>query len=117
MFQETFCRFHAKFFRTNLETPINIGRAGRMLILTRKTGESILIGDDIEVIVTSIDQNKVRVGIKSPAHIPIYREELYRKIQQENRDAASIGKEDIDSMLELFSGVPEGDTPENRDDS
>jgi carbon storage regulator len=88
-----------------------------MLILTRKTGESILIGDDIEVTITSIDQNKVRVGIKSPSHIPIYREELYRKIQQENRDAALIGKDEIDNMLELFAGVPESKTPGNRDDS
>jgi carbon storage regulator len=88
-----------------------------MLILTRKTGESILIGDDIEVVITSIDQNKVRVGIKSPSHIPIYREELYRKIQQENRAAASIGKDEFDNMLELFTGVPRSNTPGNRDDS
>ncbi len=75
-----------------------------MLILTRKMGESILIGDDIEVVITSIDQNKVRVGIKSPPQIPIYREELYRKIQAENRAAAAIGKDEFDSLLEAFAG-------------
>ncbi len=75
-----------------------------MLILTRKSGESILIGDDIEVTITSIDQNKVRVGIKSPPHVPIYREELYRKIQQENRAAALIGKDEFDSLLDLYTG-------------
>ncbi len=79
-----------------------------MLILTRKTGESILIGDHIEVTITSIDQNKVRVGIKSPSNIPIYREELYRRIQQENRAAASIGKEEFDNMLELYTGKQNG---------
>lgn len=78
-----------------------------MLILTRKAGESILIGDDIEITITAIDQNKVKVGIKSPAHIPIYREELYRKIQEENRVAASIGKDELDSMLEKYSPEPE----------
>ena len=80
-----------------------------MLVLTRKVGESILIGDDIEVTVTMIDQNKVKIGIKSPPQIPIYREELYRKIQQENRSAASVGKNELDSMLELFTagGLPE----------
>ncbi len=75
-----------------------------MLILTRKMGESILIGDDIEVVITSIDQNKVRVGIKSPPQIPIYREELYRKIQAENRAAAGIGKDELDSLLEVYAG-------------
>ncbi len=75
-----------------------------MLILTRKTGESILIGDHIEIVITSIDQNKVRVGIKSPANVPIYREELYRKIQQENRDAAFIGKDEFETLILNYSG-------------
>ena len=75
-----------------------------MLILTRKMGESILIGDDIEVVITSIDQNKVRVGIKSPPQIPIYREELYRRIQAENRAAAAIGKDELDNLLEAYGG-------------
>jgi carbon storage regulator len=81
-----------------------------MLILTRKPGESILIGDDIVVTITSIDQNKVRVGIKGPAHIPIYREELYTKIQKENRAAALIGKDEFESLLDIYStGRPGGD--------
>ncbi len=83
-----------------------------MLILTRKTGESILIGDDIEVTVTSIDQNKVRVGIKSPAHIPIYRGELYRKIQKENKAAALIGKDEFESLLGIYTAGRQGVTPD-----
>ncbi|MCL5405758.1 MAG: carbon storage regulator CsrA [Deltaproteobacteria bacterium] len=79
-----------------------------MLILTRKTGESILIGEDIEVTITSIDQNKVRVGIKSPAHVPIYREELYRRIQKENRAAALIGKEEFENLLDTYTGSRQG---------
>jgi carbon storage regulator len=82
-----------------------------MLILTRKPGESILIGDDIEVTITSIDQNKVRVGIKSPSHIPIYREELYRKIQKENRAAALIGKDEFESLLDIYSSGRQGGDP------
>ena len=82
-----------------------------MLILTRKTGESILIGDNIEVTITSIDQNKVRVGIKSPPHVPIYREELYRKIQQENKAAALIGKEEFESLLDQYAGGAQGEPP------
>ena len=87
-----------------------------MLILTRKSGESILIGDDIEIVITSIDQNKVKVGINSPSHIPIYRAELYRKIQEENRGAASIGKDEFDNMLEKYTGASTG-TEIERDNS
>lgn len=74
-----------------------------MLILTRRIGESIRIGDDITILITSVDQNKVKVGITSPRHIPIYREELYLKIQQENKEAASVGQGDLDEMLELVT--------------
>jgi len=85
-----------------------------MLILTRKPGESILIGDDIQITITSIDQNKVRVGIKGPAHIPIYREELYRKIQKENRAAALIGKDEFESLLDIYSSGRQGDGPDRQ---
>jgi carbon storage regulator len=47
-----------------------------MLILTRKEGESIIIGDGIEVKITRINGNEVRVGIAAPRHIPVYRKEL-----------------------------------------
>jgi carbon storage regulator len=79
-----------------------------MLILTRKAGESILIGDDIEVTITSIDQNKVRAGIKSPSHIPIHREEIYRKIQRENRAAAHMGKDEFENLLDIYAGGRRG---------
>jgi carbon storage regulator len=74
-----------------------------MLILTRRMGESIRIGDDITVLITGVDQNKVKIGITSPRHIPIYREELYLKIQQENKEAAGIEQGDLDEMLELVT--------------
>jgi carbon storage regulator len=74
-----------------------------MLILTRRMGESIRIGDDITVLITGVDQNKVKIGITSPRHIPIYREELYLKIQQENKEAAGVDQGDLDEMLELVT--------------
>jgi carbon storage regulator len=74
-----------------------------MLILTRRMGESIRIGDDITVLITGVDQNKVKIGITSPRHIPIYREELYLKIQQENKEAAGIEQGDLDEILELVT--------------
>jgi len=70
-----------------------------MLVLTRKAGESIRIGEDIEIIVSAVDQNKVKIGIRSPRHIPIYREEIYQKILAENRAAATLQHEDVDSMV------------------
>ncbi len=74
-----------------------------MLILTRKVGESIRIGEDIEILVTSIEQNKVRIGVRSPRHIPVHREELYRKIQEENRVAALMEARDLEDVMTLFS--------------
>ena len=73
-----------------------------MLVLTRKVGESIRIGDDVEVIITAIEPNKVRVGIRSPRCVPVYREELYQKIQEENRAAACVKIGDLDEMLQIF---------------
>ncbi len=66
-----------------------------LLVLSRKLGESIRIGDDIEIIVTEITPNRVKIGIKSPKYIPIYREELYEKIKEENKKAALIQHEDL----------------------
>ena len=54
-----------------------------MLILTRRTGETIIIGDDTEVTVLGVKGNQVRVGIKAPDDVGIYREEIYRRIKEE----------------------------------
>ena len=73
-----------------------------MLILTRKVGESIRIGDEVEVVITSIEPNKVKIGIRSPRCIPVYREELYQKIQEDNRAAACVRMGDLDEMLQIL---------------
>ena len=54
-----------------------------MLVLTRKEGETIHIGDDILVTVLQISGNQARIGIHAPAETPVHREEIYRRIQQE----------------------------------
>jgi len=76
-----------------------------MLVLTRKIGESFRIGDDIEIVITGVERNKVKVGIRSPSHIPVYRSELYQRILEENRQAAQAGTNDIKAVLTAFSGV------------
>lgn len=54
-----------------------------MLVLTRKSNQSIMIGDDIEVSVLSIMGEKVRIGIQAPRDVPVFRKEVYLEIQQE----------------------------------
>ncbi len=55
-----------------------------MLVLARKTNESIMIGDDIEIVVIDIKGDQVKLGIKAPKKITVHRKEIYNEIQQEN---------------------------------
>ncbi len=59
-----------------------------MLIITRRPGEKIMLGDDIVVHVMEIVGNSVRVGIEAPRSIPVYREEIWNAVRDENRAAA-----------------------------
>ncbi len=59
-----------------------------MLVLTRKTRESIMIGDDIEVTVLSSDGAKVRLGIQAPSNVPVHRTEIYLEIRAHDREGA-----------------------------
>jgi carbon storage regulator len=60
-----------------------------MLVLTRKSNESIMIGDEIELSILSVSGDKVRVGIQAPREIPVFRKEVWLEIQQENAPAGS----------------------------
>lgn len=81
-----------------------------MLILTRKLGESITIGDDIRVSVLGIRGRQVRLGIDAPSNIVVHREEIYVKIQEENRKAAGNTKSDLLGMVRMIKGKITGDT-------
>ncbi|MGE5560007.1 MAG: carbon storage regulator CsrA [Chloroflexota bacterium] len=59
-----------------------------MLILTRRVGQAIIIGDGIEVRVVEVKGDQVRLGIVAPALVPVHRQEIYEQIQAENRRAA-----------------------------
>ena len=62
-----------------------------MLVLTRKPGQSIIIGDGIEVEVLSVAGEKVRLGITAPREVEIFRHEVYERIQNERREENSAG--------------------------
>jgi carbon storage regulator len=59
-----------------------------MLVLTRKSNQSIMIGDDIEISVLAIVGEKVRIGIQAPRDVPVFRKEVYLEIQDERAEAA-----------------------------
>ncbi len=66
-----------------------------MLVLTRKTNQSIMIGDEVEVSVLAVSRDKIRLGISAPREVPVFRKEVYLSIQEEReaeeREAASKG--------------------------
>ncbi len=63
-----------------------------MLVLTRRLGESIRIGDNISIRVLDIQRGQVRVAIDAPREIPVHREEIYQLVQEENRKAANAAQ-------------------------
>jgi len=84
-----------------------------MLILTRRPGESIAIGDDVLVSVIEVSRTRVRIGIEAPQHVLILRQELREAVKEENRAGYQVRREEvktaIDSLQKLFrssSGGP-----------
>ena len=70
-----------------------------MLVLTRKSNQSIMIGDDIEVSVLAIMGEKVRIGIQAPRDVPVFRKEVYLEIQQERVSSDKDARDEVDAAL------------------
>ena len=62
-----------------------------MLILTRRVGETVMIGDDVTITVLGMKGNQVRVGINAPKHVAVHREEIYERIKREQQGGGSGG--------------------------
>ncbi|MBI5816294.1 MAG: carbon storage regulator CsrA [Nitrospinae bacterium] len=80
-----------------------------MLVLTRKLGESVTIGDNIKISVIDIKGRQVRLGIEAPADMTIHREEVYAKIQEENQRAAFLKAVDLKKLAGMFPSRPAGE--------
>ncbi|HOE91035.1 MAG TPA: carbon storage regulator CsrA [Candidatus Cloacimonadota bacterium] len=77
-----------------------------MLVLTRKQGESIRIGDDIEIVITDINKGSARIGVLAPKNTTIYRKEVYERILKENQAAAQLAQKtnSLEDLNKILSG-------------
>lgn len=73
-----------------------------MLVLTRKLGESIRIGDNIVVKIVDLDGRHVKLGIEAPKNVTVNREEIYEKIQKENRAASAAREINLQDIAQQF---------------
>ena len=75
-----------------------------MLALSRKVNESIMLGNDIEVTVLEIKGDQVKIGIKAPKNVSIFRKEIYVQIEEENKKAAeqTANRETIEKTLDTL---------------
>jgi len=83
-----------------------------VLILTRKQGESITIGDDIKVTVLGVYGRQVRLGVEAPLKVVVHREEVYLKIKEENRKARTVRRDLLD-LARLIKGKVKGTLPDS----
>jgi len=74
-----------------------------MLILTRKFGENIRIGDKIKIIILDVKGGQVKLGIDAPPNIAVHREEIYERIREENRRASGISAKALRDVAHIFN--------------
>ncbi|MEU8229693.1 carbon storage regulator CsrA [Actinoplanes sp. NPDC048967] len=83
-----------------------------MLVLTRRAGESVMIGDDVVVTVLETRGDVVRIGINAPRSVQVHREEVYQELQAVNREAASPDEAAVRAVTEMLrpaGAEPPGD--------
>lgn len=73
-----------------------------MLVLTRKSGEGIWIGDNIHIVVVDIREGQVKLGVEASRETPIYRDEIYEKIRKANISASDLGTDEFEWIKRGF---------------
>jgi carbon storage regulator len=74
-----------------------------MLILSRRPGESVHLGDDIKITILSIKGQQIKLGLEVPEHMPVYREEIYLKVQTQNASALELDNNDLMMAAALWT--------------
>jgi carbon storage regulator len=77
-----------------------------VLVLTRRAGESLMVGDDVVITVLDVRGDVVRIGIKAPRSVQVHREEVYRELQRVNREAASPSDLAVAALGRMFDETP-----------
>ncbi len=79
-----------------------------MLILTRRSGESLYLGDNIKVTVLSIQGKQIKLGLDVPREMTVYREEIYKRVQEQNKLALESKDDDLMQVTTLWQGKNQG---------
>jgi carbon storage regulator len=74
-----------------------------MLVLTRRAGESVMIGDDVVITVLEARGDVIRLGIQAPRDVQVHREEVYRELQAANREAASPTEDAVRALTKMLN--------------
>lgn len=77
-----------------------------MLALTRKKGESIIIGDNVEVVVLSVGRDQVKLGINAPREVVVHRKEIFELVQNQNKESKGI---DVNMLKSIKTKLPKAD--------
>lgn len=76
-----------------------------MLILTRRVGESIVIGDDVTITVFEVRGDAVRIGVDAPRSVQVHREEVYQELQRANQQAVAVSDQGLDALRGALRGA------------
>jgi len=85
-----------------------------MLILTRKTGEAIVIGEEITIRVLEVKGGQAKIGVEAPGHVAVHRQEIFERIMEENKKAAQDAPADLDDLAAALPSRPGGNPEQNR---
>jgi carbon storage regulator len=81
-----------------------------VLVLSRRVGESVVVGEDVVITVLEVRGDVIRVGIQAPRHVQVHREEVYREVQRANREAAASSDADVEALGRVLRARPGGET-------